>query len=602
MTRITLPITVVVQGSVLTRSSSIAGLGVDALMAVGKFKDNCTGVVGKRYYLPGRLVKGLLREAWQELSLVETSYSGLIPIWLGDESLHDSEDEPLRGRLIFSDFADSSTPVGQDNLRYRIGIDEERGAVDAGKLQVIESPYAPFQTVEFHGEVRALACTGEDTAHMAEALHRGLLWIRAVGATRTSGFGKVLDVKVLDANVGSQPPRPPVQNSLAGSRWNLRLSFDHPVILSKRRIADNLFESGDVLPGAALKGAIAGMIKREPAFAQLMAELSKVRFTHGFPAKTGDPRPCQWPLSLLSFFRKSIGKNEIVDVIRLKEPLLIEDCAGAFEIDWKDSAKHEDSDRVRVRTAFGWPKKMNRELRVRTAFDSTIRKSRDEALFAWQMLDPHGMEWVAQADTSTLSAAAREQLETVLRFGVEPLGKTKALAAIALSDAESPAVEPAKAWVVTLQTPALLINPNRHLAPDGRIGSAGEDDLRSEFRAAWSELSDGTLKLVNYFQRCSLGGGEYFRRRFAGGRAVYKPYLLSDPGCTFLLEPVEGKETQALHRLREWLARGLPLAPSVLDFYGIANNLATMWQQCPYIPENGYGEIAVNRKTPFREV
>ena len=63
-------------------------------------------------------------------------------------------------------------------------------------LQVIESPYQPGKPVAFDGEVRAVLADTDNLGELRNALERGLLWIRAVGGTRTSGFGQVAGVKV----------------------------------------------------------------------------------------------------------------------------------------------------------------------------------------------------------------------------------------------------------------------------------------------------------------------------------------------------------------------------------------------------------------------
>jgi hypothetical protein len=252
-----------------------------------------------------------------------------------------------------------------------------------------------------------------------------------------------------------------------------------------------------------------------------------------------------------------------------------------------------------VKRDFGWPE-LKYELRVRTSIDSTRRKAADEQLFAWKMLKPYGLEWVAGVDTSRISGGARRQLESLLRFGVEPLGKTKALAKVVLSTAQEPAGLTAP-YVLTLQTPALLIDPSRRLARDGKIGTAREEDMSAELQDVWSGLSDGSLRLANYYQRCELAGGEYFRRRFLGTRVPYKPYLLSLEGSTFLLEPVPGKEPLAIGHMNQWRRLGLPLSRQVLDFYGIPVDLTHQWKHCPYLPENGYGEVAVNEVSPYRE-
>ena len=606
ISRVTLPLTLSVQGPVLTRSSSIGALGVDAPMAVGTVFNKSTGNVEKRYYLPGRLIKGLLREAWEELGTVPGfRYSEYAATWLGlgsaPESTEDAEaDVPRRGRLTFGDFADFQTCSSVHSLRYRVQIDEDRGAAGNAMLQIIDSPYAPFDTVEFRGEIRWLTTAESEVSELADAIRRGLSWIRAVGGIRTSGFGQVLEV------VGE----PVVERlspvvSLRKPSWSLRLRFHEPLILSKRRISNNLFESEDILPGAAIKGAIAGMIERDPAsFRELKDELHKVRFTHAFPAIAGHPRPSQIPLSIIEFPKQIVPgqkdqESELRDIIG--EDTIGEDGpsslpwgrAGKFDIDWK-----EDTHK-RVNVTYQWPE-IPTELRVRTAIDSSIGKARENALFAWQMLVPHDLklkqdfEWVSNVEISGLSAQARRQLECLIRFGIEPLGKTRSLASAILDDAPIPNVKAAASYVVVLQTPALLLNP------EPLIGSSSQTELESEYRRAWSELSDNSLDLVNYFQRCSLTGGKYFQKRFHFKRSVYKPYLLCDAGSAFLLKPVQGRETDALACLRQWATRGIPLSAAIRGFYEIPDEESSRWKHCPYVPENGYGEVSINAEQPFR--
>ena len=47
-------------------------------------------------------------------------------------------------------------------------------------------------------------------------------------------------------------------------------------------------------------------------------------------------------------------------------------------------------------------------------------------------------------------------------------------------------------------------------------------------------------------------------------------------------------QTKADVKVDNWLKHGLPLPDWAENLYG--NN----WQTCPFLPENGFGEIAVN--------
>jgi hypothetical protein len=184
---------------------------------------------------------------------------------------------------------------------------------------------------------------------------------------------------------------------------------------------------------------------------------------------------------------------------------------------------------------------------------------------------------------------------------VEPIGKTKALGVVEIGETPEVAPERREAFVVTLRTPALLIDPSRRLAPNGGIGSGRQEDLRLELGDAWRELSGGSLELVNYYQRCTLAGGKYFQQRFLGTARPYRPYLLSNAGSTFLLKPANGREDDAQECLKRWARKGLPLAAGVRTFYAIPDEWDQQWRHCPYLPENGYGEVAVNQVCPYPE-
>ena len=590
MRRVTVRVRLRLRGPILSQSSSIGAPGFDALMAQGRFSRSPAQPPERRYYLPGSLLKGLLREAWQELGTVDPSYTTLLPQWLGKIS-PELGNEPMRGRMQWSDFVDwTTTPSTDPPSRTRIAIDDERGAADSGMLQVLESPYASGETAAFEGTIHWLGSDSESERPVLEALERGLLWLRAAGGVRTAGFGGVLGAEL---TASTQPLK--AASSLAEKdRLELRLRFAEPVIFSKRRVADNWFESEDVISGGALKGAVATMIDAEPGlFGDLSAELSGLGFTHAFPAAVGKPRPSQWPLSMVSY-SSDADKPDFGDAMTGGAKPVRQGKPWAFDIDWKDGI------RKIVERSYGWPK-LERQVRVRTAFDGSKGKA-DEGevneggrLFAWRMVEPFDHEWVCCVDLSELSPEARKQLVALVEsFGMGPLGKSKAWAEIVPRVPDQQTASEAKHYVVTLQTPALLLDPGRMLAPNGGIGAKDADTLRAALAAAWQEVSGGALRLVDYFQRCSLAGGGYLLQRFGTAREQYRPYLLSDAGSTFRLEPAPGRETDAAAIVGQWRKKGLPLTASVRGFYGIPDAADDQWKHCPYLPENGYGEIVAN--------
>jgi hypothetical protein len=570
---------------VLTKSSSIGDLGCDAIMARTMRRDPQSNRMVPRFYIPGGLVKGLLREAWQEIGhVIDAAYLDLQREWLGDASAPASADKPLRGKLRFGDFVDGRTDAASAHRkRFRIQIDDERGAADGQMLQVIDSPYSPGEDVEFSGTLAALVPDGAPVP--TEAIQRGLLWIRAVGGNRTVGFGELLSVDVKAIRSTSKPVKP-----TDAAFFELRYRFTDPLIVSRRRIAENLFESDEVVSGAVFIGAVAEML-RTGGFSALRSELSRVRFTHAFPALGGGERPRRIPLSLAWF------KDIALDVIRCGHPVLRNDVPPAFDVDWKDSVAR------RLSGEAGWPRP-EKELRVRTAIAGETGAAKDERLFGWKTVLPWSvdsgadLEWVGYCDTSALSPQARTELLEVLSFGIEPVGKTKARAQVSVSPLPPPSLENSDTYVVTLQTPALLLYPPALQREEP--GVTTPEPLLHAYRAAWNALCGNSVQLIRFFARCSLAGGPYFTNRFSF-KKQYKPYLLTDPGSTFLLQPLPGRSDMARERLEALLRSGIPLLPGLREFYGLPHETDKHWERCPYVPTNGYGEISVNSQSIWKE-
>lgn len=251
--------------------------------------------------------------------------------------------------------------------------------------------------------------------------------------------------------------------------------------------------------------------------------------------------------------------------------------APEFAVDWKSNEK--------VQEEFGWADP-ERELRVRTAIDSERRKARDEQLFAYEKIVPKKTDWYCQLDMGTVPDHDRMKVEAQLRDllanGLRALGKTKARAAI-----EVQSTIPAKhisqntprdgQWIITLQTPALLCDPNE----------IAQSDLLMAYRTVWKQLSADSLDLKHFYAQQSLAGGRYLWQRFQPSKD-YSPWLLTNAGSVFVLKPEPGQETKAQDCIDRWLAHGLPLPEWAARLYG------NHWTTCPFLPEGGYGEIAVN--------
>jgi hypothetical protein len=566
-------VTLILRGPIITQSSTMGGFGIDSVMA--RSQDH--------YYLPGTLIKGLLQEAWQELESVDPAFGPMREKWLGKESAQASGDEPDRGWLFLEDLLDRTTRVGDAATLSRIEIDPKRGSVEKGSYQVIECPYLPGSEVAFTGTFRLFAADAAEAENVRQRVLAGLNWVRAAGSERTVGFGRVVRARCGSTKTHRWSALKGAP--LAVRRFDLELRFDRPFCVAKRRIAGNYFESEEIITGAALKGALASLVTADrSAFPKLSESLWAIRFTHAFPAQDGAPRPVVPPQSIVK-----VGPT-FRDALRLtSEQAASADEELAFSIDWKPQ------DFATGYKGFGWPE-VQRELRVRTGIHSENRRALEEALFAYQMVQTRGLVWKGSVTLPEVPGLA-EELSGALEPGLFGVGKTKAHAEVRWTASIG---QPLEDWrrqerpevAVTLQTQALLCVPSRHLAPDGANGTSAREAMEREYELVWRELSGGSLELVRYIHRVSLAGGDYMRRRFQKGRA-YRPYLLTDAGSVFLLRVND--EAKAAGFLKRASAYGIELSQGVLEFYGLDGHATNeLWRYCPFLPENGFGEIALD--------
>lgn len=570
------------EGPVMTQSTTQGTWGVDAMMAKSE----------GHYYLPGTLIKGLLGEAWQQLGCGDSTFAQARKTWLGvgsdkrqkekEPEKKEQRDEPARGMLFFEDLIDSKPPADDARTLFRIEIDPERSSVRHGHYMVAEAPYKRGQRVAFEGTLWALGRDRADLEDVRKRVQTALRWIRAAGSERTIGFGQVSaeecdTIQALDWREDT--------GERSEQAFELELEFERPVCFAKRRVAGNLFESEEWITGAALKGALAMLLDlKRDWWPELRDNLHAIRFTHALPGPTDEKRATYPPESLVMG-----ADDEVVDAIEWKEAPL-DRSKLTFRLDWKKEPK-------KFWERYRW-KKPERELRVRTAIEGDQRKAKDENLFAYRMMVPKDVVWRARVHFEGVEETERPkvagQMAEALKHGLFAMGKTKAHAKVAPVKAwaaDSPEIKGTRVAIM-LQTAALLCVPDRCLAPNRETGSTDREKMWMEYKAVWQDLSAGALALENYFHRQSLAGGDYMRNRFQHGK-TYKPYLLTEPGSVFMLEvrdPVRAKDC-----LAQWNTRGLPLTPQVRRFYdlgGVAEK--DLWQHCPFLPENGFGEIAIH--------
>ncbi|MBA1330075.1 hypothetical protein QQ73_02425, partial [Candidatus Endoriftia persephone str. Guaymas] len=152
--RADLDITLTFTGPFLTKSSAPGDWGLDETLA----RDGAD-----RHLLPGTLVVGKLRQAWEELAdlaveqqKVGKEWPGAVPEpseiarLLGGKAYGTERTaRPKRLRIGDFTFVDRSGTGDGPNVRYRICIDPKRGAAQDRAQLLVESPYAAGEAIRF---------------------------------------------------------------------------------------------------------------------------------------------------------------------------------------------------------------------------------------------------------------------------------------------------------------------------------------------------------------------------------------------------------------------------------------------------------------------
>ena len=595
-------------GPILSQSNTPQGYGIDAPMA---------RTARGEYCLPGSQVKGRLRQALEQMADLNLIGLAQVDEWLGKSagSLEPGSEllpiEPQRGLIGFEDFVYQGTSAGKD-LRFRIALDAAIGSVKKGAMLMIESPFAPGGEYTFRGVLQLTAADVKDAEQIRLRLQQAFRLIGSIGAERTTGFGRLKAAQVAGpANIEKAESGKAQAASVTGDLLGVELTPTTPFCIAKHRADDNVFETETEIPGGAIKGALAqawlhrlgkpGALEigpdTDPSRPMLSKHFSRLRFSHAFPGGLDSGiRPAHYPLSLITVKERP----SFADLLYQPHPVIVRGGdrfrAPAFEIDWKGD------DPGLVGSAFGWPDfEKKKLLRVRTAINPETLTAKEAQLFSMETVVPDGLTWRFHVDLEGVPKADRDQtsreLQSVFAFGLRSLGKTKAHAGFGVvRSTEWPVPEYAQTsstarpgeWAVTLQTAALLCDP------ETLTRASGDAELRNAYQSYWTEASGGLLQLERFFAGQSLGGGFYLYRRFQDGNP-YRPWLLTNRGSVFLLRTT-GDAAIVQKTIDRWLRTGLPLPTWATERYRRAGIPGNDWRTCPYIPENGYGEIAVNMK------
>lgn len=603
MIKLSIDITITLKAPFLTQASSPGDLGYD--MVVARHNNGTP-------YIPGTLITGKLRQALEELQSTISTDSDLwfkpkLEQWFGmpQNQYHGAK------QLYLSDFdlsSDDMEKLNTTGTRDRITIDPARGAIEKHQIVMAENSFVAGEAYQFIGKLHCCVTSATEANSLTQHLNAGLRWMSQIGAMRTTGYGEVIDIKIVSSE--KLIPSPQTIAPQEGDTFALQITPLYPFCLSTKPKSDNQFNSEVIISGASIIGCIAttwghlcgvynGRIDdiQDEMRPELKAAFSQIRITHAFPCQDSNQRPVVTPLSCVT----SEKSEQLYDVAELEHPCLINKNPPNFAINWKNTdntLKEYPWPYIRL-SSWGWPT-INTELRVRTAIDSEHLRAKESQLFAYEQVIPDNTTWLANIDFSrvdkTQQAAVKKQLISLLNEGIIGLGKTKTPASILIGEKPAtPNIEsdttphPQNTWIITLQTDALLGSPEK-------LRGANQQALQEMYEQTITDLSSGSLKLQRYFARQSLSGGEHQRHRYQKSLKLYTPWVLTEAGSVFVVTATQDPAT-AQATIEKWLQHGLPLSTETCRYYGIDSDENKQWQQTPYIQQNGYGEIAVNLQT-----
>jgi hypothetical protein len=556
--------------------------------------------------IPASHCKGKLRWALQELApFMEESTRPNLDALFGAPSAEGSY-EPNPALLRFTDLV-CAAPA-RDGTRTRVAIDRVSQTAGQNLLREVEDPLASGSQAVFSGRVIFSAPDSSAAEGIARVLRLGFAWLANVGAEKGVGFGRVRTVQV-STPVAVETKQRGAPKTVNGSSFHLRIAAQEPLLaggLKSRRT--NYIVSRKELPGGLIKGALTVALNEAygispvtrpldashaadyGGFAALVTHFSAIRVTHAWPALAGSPRPVRLPLSLVEHEGALAGDVALSDE---PTPLVQGKYSPAYLGDAKSLQPFEGSaDPMELFV-------------TRSEIDDVSQRTAEGQLFTYQFYAPYNesrqpIEWICNVDCAAVEdpaqqLAAAEQFAEAVQQYLHRLGKLGRMVTVTVEEGLAPAAVACRDRIedglalVTLQSDAIMLAPEVVRALE--LGS----DLHEAYAAYWRDISDGAVELVDFFAHQGFEGGYLYHRRLGAAERTarpdrYRPYYLTLAGSIFKLRVID--EALAAECLDRFLASGLPLPPWALAEYGQYQR--DFWENCPFVPENGYGEIAVN--------
>ncbi|MCE5210235.1 MAG: RAMP superfamily CRISPR-associated protein [Deltaproteobacteria bacterium] len=581
-------------GPFLCSGTAPASWGFDAT-----FDRNYCG----RPYIDRSHIKGKLREAVEELETLS------IAEWFGKKGPMEN------GRLFFTDLrledkvlekALTNRPVTKSITR--IQKDNEKRVVKPNAMQVMENAFPGGSDLQkdnktwieksytWQGEITFIAADDIEAENISKEIRIGLKAIASFGAEKGIGFGRLKTVETTLTTEAITLQKP--SSTTPESQLTLMIKAEDPLLLGDIRIKEsNYQESMEYITGNAIKGALAQALNMacgidspsstfigdnktvNDAFPNLMKYFSDIRITHAYPALAREEkRPVVIPCSVV------IAEGKHYDVALKGDAFLPGGNLPAFQADWKDSD---------YPSGFGWASPL-RFAKTRTAIDDVSRRADDGSMFVYQYVCPkdgnlNDILWIGGVYLDDIPEndlhVLRGELECAIGL-LKYLGKRAGRVTASLKSGVPVPFKTIKPLqvsgtaVIVLQSDTMMVNPD-DLLKNGQTPQT----LFNFYKSYWNKISVGACDLSHFFATQKIRGN--FIKREKDKSSSYYPYYLTEAGSVFVLK-VKDKD-KAENLFSQWDKKGLDVPAWAETKYGIP-----VWKKCPYVPENGFGEVMIN--------
>jgi hypothetical protein len=454
---------------------------------------------------------------------------------------------------------------------------------------VIELVAPMGASVVFTGEINVVAPEAEGR-DIEAALQKALALVSSIGAFKSPGFGEIVHARSkLTKDSAVIPLGLPSNSGGKVGQMRYRVTFDRPVLADGDKIADNAVLGNDVIPGAVFKGALARKLElagENPQAGPLGEALAALRISHAFPEgdTEGSRLSMPIPLSMVGVKNNISSKDQprvlFSDMALKAQPRgeLLNGEEPLFPGDWKWTC-FGDAEALLNRPTGTLPVAI---ARTHTAIngEGVAKTGQLFTTIAKTARNKEGdhLNWIVEIDASAAGDTG-SLLVAALASGVDGIGKTDARATLTpIKGADRPQLAPISGrpgvFGVMLCADTLM--------HDGSKTAAEGLSAKDAYHAYWNTVLPG-CKLLDFFAAQKLVGGYVSRRRRAYGTGHYYPFSLTTAGSIFI---IEASAADLQTRLAELVKTNLPAAP--------INGKQVTWRNCPYVPENGYGQISAN--------